>query len=195
MGQLIERLKGAGVRLETGMTAQELDRAEAVFGFRFPREIREFLMLAVPVGEDFFDYRDCSEENRERFAEFYEWMELRFRFDLENCREFLLELVGQKLGYTKDGPGFDEAVMKYWRESVRAIPFFAHRCFFDGMDDMPMISFLQPVDTIVYGGNFMHYLEQEFLVEYASEEDFRDFSWEELKERLQGTGIWGQLIE
>lgn len=195
MRQLIGRLKEAGVRFDAGMTAFELDRAEECFGFRFPREIREFLMLAVPVGEEFFDYRDCSRENQERFAEFYGEMERRFQFDLENCRVFLLELVGQKLGYAKDGPGFDEAVMKYWRESVRLVPFYAHRCFFDGMNDMPIVSFWQPVDTIVYGGNFLHYLEQEFLVEYASEEDFRDFSWEELMERLQGTGIWGQLIE
>ena len=195
MLELIEKLRKAGVFFEKGMTADALDRAEECFGFRFPREIRAFLMLAVPVGEEFFDYRDCSQENRERFAKFHEWMERRFRFDLENCRELLLELVGQKLGYTEDGPGLDEAVMQYWRESVRAIPFYAHRCFFDGMDDMPIISFFQPVDTIVYGGNFLHYLEQEFLVEYASEEDFRDFPWEELKERLQATGIWGQLIE
>ena len=195
MLNLIKKLKQAGVRFADGMTARELDRAEGCFGFRFPAEIREFLMLAVPVGEEFFDYRDCSEENQKRFAAFQEWMEGNFRFDLENCREFLLELVGQKLGFVEDGPGFDEAVMGYWKESVRLIPFYAHRCFFDGMDDMPIVSFWQPVDTIVYGGNFRHYLEMEFLTEHPAEDGFSCFSWEELKERLKGTGIWGELIE
>ncbi len=98
MRQLIGRLKEAGVRFDAGMTALELDRAEECFGFRFPREIREFLMLAVPVGEEFFDYRDCSQENRERFAEFYDEMERRFRFDLENCRVFLLDLARKRYG-------------------------------------------------------------------------------------------------
>lgn len=195
MRKLIEKLKMAGVRFAPGMTAGELDRAEEFFGFRFPKEIREFLMLAVPVGEDFFDYRDCSPGNRKRFDDFSEWMEGQFRFDLENCRELLLELVGEKLGFAEAAPDFDEAVMAYWRESVKLIPFYAHRCFFDGMDDMPIVSFWQSVDTIVYGGNFKHYLEMEFLVEYASEDDFADFAWEELKDRLKTTGIWAELIE
>ena len=168
------------------MTAADLDRAEGVFGFRFPREIREFLMLAVPVGEDFFDYRDSSEENRKRFADFYGWMESNFRFDLEHCRELLLEFLGEKLGFAEDGPGFDETVMNYWHESVRLIPFYAHRCFFDGMDDMPIVSFWQPVDTIMYGINLETYLEAEFL-------DGMD--WSEIPESLKKTGIWGELIE
>ena len=195
MRKLINSLGKAGVRFDTGMTPCELDRAEECFGFRFPKEIRNFLMLAVPVGEDFFDYRDCSGENLDRFAGFHSRMEEDFRFDLKNCREFLLELVGEKLGFAQDDPAFDEAVMSYWRRSVRLIPFYAHRCFFDGMNDMPIVSFWQPVDTIVYGGNFAHYLKQEFLVRYATEDDFADFSWDQMKERLQGTGIWGQLIE
>lgn len=185
MRQLIERLKMAGVRLERGMTAAELDRAEEFFGFRFPREIRGFLMLAVPVDEGFFDYRDCSEENLERFAEFYRRMEAGFRFDLQNCRDLLLEFVGEKLGFSEDGPGFDEAVMKYWHESVRLVPFYLHRCFFDGMDDMPIVSFWQPVDTIEYGCNFEKYLESEFLGQMETGE---------VSECLKETGIWGELI-
>ena len=38
-----QKLEKAGIPMERGMTAAQLDRAEAVFGFRFPREIREFL--------------------------------------------------------------------------------------------------------------------------------------------------------
>lgn len=185
-------LKKVGISVEPGMTAEALDRAEKIFGFRFPREIREFLSCCVPVGKDFFDYRDVSPENQKRFCDFQNRIVDYFRFDLENNREDMLELLAQPLGNPAD---FDSAVLDFLHSSVKLIPFYAHRCFFDGMDDMPIVSFWQPVDTIVYGGNFLHYLEQEFLVEYASEEDFRDFSWEELMERLQGTGIWGQLIE
>lgn len=61
---MIKRLRNAGMYFAQGMTAAQLDRAEAVFGFRFPREIREFLSLAVPVEKCFFDYRDISEENQ-----------------------------------------------------------------------------------------------------------------------------------
>lgn len=185
MQKLIKKLKRAGVRFDPGMTAFQLDRAEAFFGFRFPRELREFLMLAVPVGEDFFDYRDCSEENRKRFVGFYERMEASFRFDLENCRDLLLEFVGEKLGFMEDGPGFDDAVMACWRASPKLVPFYAHRCFFDGLDDMPIVSFWQPVDTILYGSDLKRYLEAEFL----GVEDLTD-----IPERMKETGIWSALI-
>lgn len=183
---LIERLKKAGVRFEAGMTPMELDAAEEFFGFRFPGELREFLSRAVPVGREFFNYRDCSEKNKERFAAFQDGMERSFRFDLKNNRDDLLELLGQKLGFAQDGPGFDEAVIRYWRESPRLIPFFAHRCFFDGMDDMPILSFWQPVDTIVYGENLSEYLEAEFLGVRTPGP---------IPECLKQAGIWGELIE
>lgn len=183
---LIERLKRAGVRFEAGMTTRELDAAEEFFGFRFPGEIREFLSRAVPVGRDFFDYRDHSAENKRRFVDFQAGMEKSFRFDLEHNRDDLLELLGEKLGFAQDGPGFDEAVIGYWRESPRLIPLFAHRCFFDGMDDMPIISFWQPVDTVVYGINLEDYLEAEFLGKTECAELPEDL--------LKGTGIWKDLI-
>ena len=159
------------------MTAAELERAEDFFGFRFPGEFRDFLMLVVPVGEEFFDYRDCSEENLERFRAFYRWMERRFRFDLEHCRDILEKM----LGFAEE-----DAVLEYWRKSVRLIPFYAHRCFFDGLDDMPIVSFLQPVDTIIYGNDLKSYLRAEFLKDY----DDTEIS----EERLEGTGIWKDLI-
>lgn len=195
MVDLIRRLKKAGVHFEAGMTAAGLDRAEECFGFRFPKEIRAFLMLAVPVGKDFFDYRDLSEENGNRFRRFQASIVKSFRFDLKNNREDLLELLGQRLGFDQDSGALDDAVMKYLDQSVRLIPFYAHRCFFDGMDDMPIVSFWQPVDTIVYGGNLEHYLKHEFPVEDGGEDGFDAFSWEALKERLKSTGIWGELIE
>ena len=185
---LIDQLKQAGVAFERGMTEQELDLAEEFFGFRFPAEFRAFLSEAVPVGEDFFDYRDHSPENLKRFRDFEDRIEKGFRFDLnaKENREELLELLGEKLGFSEDGPGFDEAVMRYWKESPRLIPFFAHRCFFDGMDGMPIISFLQPVDTIVYGFDLEDYLEAEFLG--------NDDPAELPPDLLKGTGIWENLI-
>ena len=183
---LINRLKLAGVTFEKGMTDRELDIAEEFFGFRFPAELRVFLSQAVPVGSDFFDYRDHSPENLKRFRDFEDRIEKGFRFDLEENRDDLLELLRDKLGFSEDGPGFDEAVMRYWQESPRLIPFYAHRCFFDGMDGMPIISFFQPVDTIVYGFDLEDYLEAEFLG--------NDDSAELPTDLLKGTGIWENLI-
>ena len=179
-----QKLKKAGIPMERGMTAAQLDRAEAVFGFRFPREIRAFLSFAVPVEKGFFDYRDVSEENQKKFQEFQNWMEDRFRFDLENNREDMLELLAEPLGNPAD---FDGAVMDYFHSSVKLIPFYIHRCFFDGMDDMPIVSFMQPVDSIFYASSFRDYLEVEFLrKDHDAEDPPRD--------RKKETGIWNYLV-
>ena len=181
---LIQKLRNAGLSFAQGMTQEQLNRAEEVFGFRFPKEIREFLSFAVPVGKDFFDYRDVSPENQKRFCDFQNRIVDYFRFDLENNREDMLELLAQPLGNPAD---FDSAVLDFLHSSVKLIPFYAHRCFFDGMDDMPIVSFLQPVDTIFYASNFREYLEVEFL---RKEHDAEDPPQERKKE----TGIWQYLV-
>ena len=181
---LIQKLRNAGLSFAQGMTQEELNQAEEVFGFRFPKEIREFLSLAVPVGKDFFDYRDVSPENQKRFCDFQNRIVDYFRFDLENNREDLLELLAQPLGNPAD---FDSAVLDFLHSSVKLIPFYAHRCFFDGMDDMPIVSFWQPVDSILYGSNFQDYLEREFLGKKLAVKDLPD-------QRLKETGIWQYLV-
>ena len=181
---LIQKLRNARLCFAQGMTQEELNRAEEVFGFRFPREIREFLSCCVPVGKDFFDYRDVSPENQKRFCDFQNRIVDYFRFDLENNREDMLELLAQPLGNPAD---FDSAVLDFLHSSVKLIPFYAHRCFFDGMDDMPIVSFWQPVDTIFYASNFREYLEVEFLRKDHDAED-------PPQERKKETGIWQYLV-
>ena len=186
VSRMINRLKNVGIQFEEGMTEKELDSAEKFFQFRFPIEIREFLSCGVPVGSSFFDYRDISDNNLKHFRQFAASIERSFRFDLENNREEMLELLGEKLGCFQDSASFDNAVIEYLNKSVKLIPFFAHRCFFDGMDDMPIVSFWQPVDTIFYGGTFENYLEHEFLE--------MDRILDNIEERMENVGIWKDLI-
>ncbi len=42
-----------------------------------------------------------------------------------------------------------DTLLKYLHRSTRLIPFYSHRCFFDGMDHMPIVSFWQPTDSIL----------------------------------------------
>lgn len=186
METMLRRLKQAGISVEPGMTQDALDRAEETFGFRFPREIRVFLSCGVPVGEDFFDYRDLSVEKQKAFQSFREWMERGFCFDLEHNREGLLALLGKRLGFQEASPDFDAAVMACLAESPRLIPFYGHRCFFDGLDGMPIVSFWQPTDVICYGGTFENYLAAEFCKEARVLEN--------IPERMADTGIWRDLI-
>ena len=67
---MIERLKKSGLRFDRGLSDTEIKEIETTFGFRFPKEIADFLSNAYPVGGNFFDYRDLSQKNRDRFCDF-----------------------------------------------------------------------------------------------------------------------------
>lgn len=180
-----QQLEKNGIPFDPGMSESALHRAEEAFGFRFPREIRAFFACGVPVGADFFDYRDLSKENRQRFQRFQTYIESAFQFDLEHNAAELLALLGEKLGHKEPSAIFTAAVHRYREESVRLIPFYAHRCFFDGMDGMPIVSFWQATDVILYGDSFKNYLEAEFL---GKEVTFTD-----IPQRMAKTGIWSFL--
>ena len=184
--RMIKRLKEVGISFENGLSEGELAAAENTFGFAFPVEIRDFLACGLPVGDRFFNWRDLSDANVQSFRDFQLFVERHFAFDLkENCDD-LRELLAEQFPETDDSGQFAEAVLDYLHHSTKLIPFYAHRCFFDGMDHMPIVSFWQPVDSVFYGKSFEDYLETEFLG--------KKHSTEPLSERIKDTGIWYYLI-
>lgn len=183
---MIEKLKRAGLSFETGLRDAEFSRIESTFGFRFPSEIRSFLACGLPVGNHFYNWRDLSDANVQRFHDFWLSVEDAFLFDLENNGDDLLAMLGDRFSKFEDQKQCKEAVMDYLHCSTKLIPFYAHRCFFDGMDNMPIVSFWQPVDSIFYGENFENYLETEFLG--------KDHCIEHIPMRMKSTGIWYYLI-
>jgi hypothetical protein len=85
--------------MASGLSQEQLDRAEQVFGFRFPGEIRAFFGTAYPTHPGFFDYRDLSEENLLRFEQFQEKIRNSFLFDIQH------NALAEELGIT----GFTKA--------------------------------------------------------------------------------------
>ena len=184
--KMINCLKSAGVEFAEGMTAQELDCTEEFFCFRFPTEIRAFLSCGVPMGSSFFNFRDRTEANLTRFRTFQRSVKESFLYDLTNNREDMAKLFSAQSWGHLDNGDFDAAVLAYLEESVKLIPFYAHRCFFDGMDGLPIVSFWQPVDSILYGSDFENYLACEFM----GGERIADH----VPERMKETGIWYEVI-
>jgi hypothetical protein len=113
-------------------------------------------------------------------------IEKAFYFDLENNRDDLRTMLRGRFSEIEDQKQYTEAVLDYLRRSTKLIPFYAHRCFFDGMDNMPMVSFWQPVDSVFYGENFEDYLETEFLG--------KEHCIEHIPEGMKATGIWYYLV-
>jgi len=185
---MIEKLKAAGIAFTDGLSGEELRGAEEAFGFRFPAEIASFLSCACPAGERFFDYRDLSAQNLRRFLDFQRKIKGSFLFDLEHNEKALRAVLGELSAAYPDREAFRGAVMDALEGSVRLVPFYAHRCFLDGMDGMPIISFCQAVDTIFYGSDFENYLENEFLFS-ENRLDPRNIS-----DKMSCAGIWRYIV-
>lgn len=189
---MIERLKEAGLCFDKGLSDIEIKEIESAFGFRFPKEIASFLSCAYPVGDDFFDYRDLSQQNIDRFCGFQKSIIKSFEFDIANNTNLLKAMLKKLFGEFAGTEDFKQAVMKSLERSSRLIPFYAHRCFFDGMDNMPIVSFGQAVDTIIYGHNLENYLEAEFLT--ATNDTISEEIYDSISEKLKATGLWFYII-
>lgn len=183
---MIQKLKDAGIPFDEGLSDEEFVRIESTLGFRFPSEIRSFLTCGIPVGDSFYNWRDLSVANVQRFHDFSLSIEDAFLFDIENNSDDLRFMLGDRFSEMKDPDVFSKAVLDCLQASSKLIPFYAHRCFFDGMDNMPIVSFWQPTDTIFYGESFEDYLETQFLG--------KKHCVKQIPERMKDTGIWYYLI-
>ncbi len=189
MKKIIWRLKLRGFHFKKGLSNEEFDKIEKTYNFHFPKEIREFLSYGMPVGDYFHDWRDFSEENIKKIKGFQDSVEEAFLFDFEH-NDFANDFKDQ-FPEAKDEKELAKCVLEYLHKSPKLIPFYSHRCFFDGMDDMPMVSFWQPTDSPICGINFVDFIEREFFNknrETSKEED------DEIEKRVAKTGIWKDII-
>lgn len=54
---LIHYLKADGVSFDAGLTIEEVQQVEQIFGFHFPPDLRAFLQTALPVSDGFVPWR------------------------------------------------------------------------------------------------------------------------------------------
>jgi hypothetical protein len=90
IAQSVQCLHDAGVRLDAGLSDEEVSRVQDRFDFVFGPEHRAFLQAAVPVGESWPGWRNGSaEELRGRL----DWPVDGVLFDVHN-NGFLASLLG-----------------------------------------------------------------------------------------------------
>jgi hypothetical protein len=80
-GAAISALRGRDVRVRDGLSAVELDAAEARYGFQFPPDLRSFLSVALPSGDRFPDWRDLRST---ALADQMVWPVEGIEFDIEH---------------------------------------------------------------------------------------------------------------
>ena len=161
-------MKVAGIEFRQGLTAAELDRAETLYGIRFPAPLRDLLGLGLPFGWDqsgveprqlFPQWNDFSQENE---ALLRDWIESPVRWLKRDVMksDFWVSCWGER----PDKP--EEREILFDRSAAEApvmIPVFGHRFIVDGSfsDDPPIFSTIG-WDIIRYGSNFDGWIEAEF---------------------------------
>ncbi len=152
---LIEALKGAGLEFESGLTESEIETVEGKFCFRFPPDLRSFLMAAIP----FWNSPRWRSGNE---SEIREWFDLPLQgilFDVEQSAFWLPEW-GERPKRLSDA--LEVATLRV-REAPKLIPLITHRFIPESPHESgnPVFSVHQ-TDIIYYGFDLEDYFRHEF---------------------------------
>lgn len=179
---LIEILKEKGIAFEKGLDLQEYGKIEALYGIKFPPDLKEFLTIGLPVSKGFVNWRDMSEANIESIRERLNWPLDGVIFDVEN-NVFWYSKWGCKPKKIEDAI----EICKYEIKKVpKLIPIFSHRYIPSQPHEScnPVFSVYQ-TDIIYYGENLTDYLKREFNVA-----DYRDVDSKAIKE----IRFWSEIM-
>lgn len=178
MENYINKMKHAGIEIEPGLTADEFEKIEMIYGFTFPAELAEFYSCGVPSGDRFPNWKDFSEENVRAIKEKMAFPINALRGDVENW--FWLDKWGDDPDTKEEAIAiFDEIAAR----SPKMIPIFAHR-YMPAFDGAPVISTVGR-DTVYYGRDLAEYLQHEFL----------NIKWSPCKKKIKRIPLWSDVIE
>lgn len=148
----ISLLKRRGVKLEAGLTAQEIAQIEATYNIRFPQSLRQFLMAALPVSEGFYNWRNLGSMDSIKAA-------------IQAPKAGILACDVSWCDQWGEKPEEAETE-KIIRERLEAapvlLPVYGHRYMPMLPDDNPPIVSVHGTDVIYYGETLADYFAVEF---------------------------------
>ena len=126
-------LKTQGIEMENGLTFAEVVQIEKIYKIEFPKSLRDFLMIALPVSKGFYNWRNKEEGNIENIKNTIN-QPIRY---INNMPEevYWCEDWGEE---PEEEDTFKEEVKKRLRIAPKLVPVFSHRY-------MPIISNKNPI--------------------------------------------------
>jgi hypothetical protein len=172
----------AGVIFESGLTHTEILQIEERYQFRFPPDLRDFLMFALPISNGFLNWREADEE---RIVKSLLWPYIAICFYIDD-NSFWLKEWGER------SASLDEAfaiAKKAVEEAPVLIPIAGHRYIPDRPNEAgnPVFSVYE-TDIIYYGANLGNYLENEFSYYFGR-------SGYNLEGEIRNIEFWSQFAE
>jgi hypothetical protein len=156
-------LERAGVLFERGLDTHEIDDVEQRYGFRFPPDLRRFLMHALPVSRPWVNWRS---DNEAQIRDRLDWPSEGLCFDVENDA-FWLDEWGMR-------PAQLEDAFAIARKAVAAAPKLIPICSHRYLPERPFeegnpVFSVHQTDVIYYGTSLQNYLENEFSYYFGTE--------------------------
>lgn len=159
---VLEAMRAKGIAFEEGLSTAEFAATESRYEFRFPPDLREFLSIALPVSEQFPNWRKGTSREIDGDCPIDLSMDWPYRgmcFDIEK-NGFWMRDWGPK-------PDDLQHSLKIARDAVKAaprlIPVFSHRYLPAEplAPGNPVLSVYQ-TDIIYYGSDLASYWVEEF---------------------------------
>ena len=168
----INLLKQQDIEFEKGLTLDELTLIEEIYKIQFPKSLREFLMIALPISKGFYNWRNIMQNN----IDFIMQMIMRPIKDIDNMAEEV---------YWCDGWGDEpeneliiaKEVRKRLNKAPKILPIYAHRYMPMLLNDNPPIVYIHGIDIIYYGESLEDYLKIEFDKKRQEEIDFKNIKY------------------
>ena len=182
LGHYKDVLVDAGVIFEQGLSQTEIQHLEEKYKFRFPPDLREFLLFALPTSKGFLNWREAGEG---KIVESLAWPYMGICFDIEQ-NGFWLEEWGERPSSL--GEAF-EIARKAVEDAPTLIPINGHRYLPARPNEAgnPVFSIYQ-TDIIYYGANLEDYLENEFSYYFGR-------SGHGIEGEIRHNEFWSQFAE
>lgn len=159
--QLIDILIEEGVVFDTGLSDAEIRQIEEKFAFQFPPDLKLLLHTALPVSNDFAEWRSAltSPDGYEVVLSRLEWPWEGMLFDMEN-NDFWIKDWGPKPTAKEEQI---HIARQFYNTYPKLIPIYSHRYIPCTPLEAgnPVFSVYQ-MDIIYYGYNLACYLAGEF---------------------------------
>lgn len=153
----IELLKKNNIKFEDGLTSDEVLQIEKCYNIIFPMSLRTFLMTALPVSKEFYNWRNKDKENIEKIKNMLN-QPIQYIYDMPEdiywCEDW-----GEEPENEED---FKFKVKKRLKKAPKLIPIYSHRYMpmFDN-ENPPIIS-VHGADVIYYGEDLQDFFKIEF---------------------------------
>jgi hypothetical protein len=184
---IIQILSQKGVRFEIGLSEEEVLQVEEKFNFKFPPDLKLFLQKALPISENFVNWRLGIKSNKEtnKIVDRLEYPLDGMLFDIEK-NNFWVSNWGKKPESLQDKI---LVAKKNYETYPKLIPVYLHRYIPSLPNEIGNAIFsVWQMDIIYYGINLENYFANEF--------EYTESGFFELDEYpVKKIEFWSQIAE